>query len=113
MAALAITVADDASPEDQESAAEIGPDLVGAPGPLAHMVRASGFQKVSRFDWTDAFEETCERFVRTRADLEHELRKVEGDETYEREVRKKEGFLDGIRTGLLRRTLVVGEAPLV
>lgn len=110
MATLAITVADDASAADRETAAEVGPDFVGASAPLPDMVRAAGFEVVARLDWTAAFEETGAGILRARADFEDELRHIEGDETYEEEVRKRQAVLHGIRSGLLRRTLVIAAA---
>ncbi len=88
-------------------ASDLGPSEVFSPlTPEEQMMRA-GFEVLETRDVTPTFAATCEAILRARRDLEVELRREEGDEVYDEEMRKKELMLEGIAQGLLRRSLTV------
>ena len=109
LALLTIETAPDLSQRDQTQAASLGPSAVGADAPAHELVRRAGLQVRHVEDLTAAFATTCAAIWEVRRSAERELRAVEGDEVYDIEQAKKEHMLEGIRLGLLRRSLVVAE----
>lgn len=92
---------------DRNRAIELGPSEVIASAPPEELARSAGFVKVMRRDLTAVFQDTCASIVKNWALAEAALREAEGDEFYEEELAKKRGILEGIRSGLLQRSLVV------
>ncbi len=90
-------------------AADLGPSAVHADAPLEELVRSGGFHVRHIEDLTEDFEATTASIWEGRRAAEADLRAAEGDEGYETETGKKARVLEGIRRGLLRRTLVVAE----
>ena len=96
--------------QEVEMAADLGPSAVRADAPLPELVRIAGFRPCHVEDLTTDFEATTESVWEGRCAAETELRAAEGDEAYDAETSKKARVLEGIRRGLLRRTLVVADA---
>lgn len=109
LALLTIETAPDLSQRDQTQAAGLGPSAVGADAPAHELVRRAGLQVRHVQDLTRDFSATCTAIWQERRSAERELRAVEGDEAYDVEQSKKEHMLEGIRLGLLGRSLVVAE----
>lgn len=94
--------------DERRRAAELGPSDVVGPASLEDLTRAAGLSIVALEDVTPTFLATCEAILRARAQHSAALRATEGDETYEEEQGKKESMRQGIRAGLLRRSLIIG-----
>ncbi len=92
---------------DELRAAELGPPEVGASASPTEMACSVGFSIVEDRDVTETFSSTCEAILCSRGELEDELRRAEGDDTFEEEQAKKSHMLTGIGEGLLRRSLVI------
>lgn len=92
-------------------AADLGPSAVHADAPLEELVRSAGFHVRHIEDLTDDFDATTAAIWEERRASEADLRAAEGDEGYETETGKKARVLEGIRRGMLCRTLVVAEKP--
>jgi len=69
------------------------------------------FSEVEQIDVTDTFLSTCSSLIRVRERCESELRLAEGDVEFEEQQEKKRGLVEGITTGVLRRSLLVGIKP--
>ena len=110
LAVLVIETVPGLREEDVELAADLGPSAVRADAPLPELVRIAGFRPCHVEDLTTDFEATTESVWEGRCAAETELRAAEGDEAYDAETSKKARVLEGIRRGLLRRTLVVADA---
>lgn len=94
-----------------ERAFEAGPTSMTSDGALEDLSREAGLIPLSVEDWTSDLGETLERSLEELLVQESELRTGEGDDIFEHEVSKKRRMLEGVRAGLLRRTLVVAAAP--
>jgi hypothetical protein len=108
MAAFVIHTPPGLSRTDLDRAADLGPSLVASDAPLGELLESAGFENVQEYDLTAAFEEACETILHLRDEMEDELRRAEGDPEFEEQCQKKRGLLEGIRLGVLRRTLYVG-----
>jgi len=111
LAVLVIEATPGLGDEQAETAAELGPSSVHADAPLEQLVRSAGFQLCHVEDVTVDFEAITASIRDGRREAEAELREAEGDDGYETETGKKARVLEGIRRGLLRRTLVVARKP--
>jgi hypothetical protein len=78
---------------------------------LEDMTREVGLLPLVVEDWTSELEFTLRCSLQELVAREPELRAGEGDDVFEHEVSKKADLLEGVRAGLLRRTLVVAAAP--
>ena len=94
------------SAEDERRAVELGPAMGASNEPLPDLLRSAGFVEVVEVDRTEAFAQTCASILRIRGELQVGLRSEEGDEAFEEELTKKRNMLEGIQTGLLRRSLL-------
>lgn len=94
-------------PAEERRAAELGPSEVTASDSPEQLTDAAGFSVLRSEDVTGEFLETGEAIVRARERFADELRRSEGPDAYEDEQAEKRGYLQGIREGLLRRSLVV------
>lgn len=110
MAAYVIQTAPGLGASDAERAAELGPSMVESSESVEELMALVGFDDVHVGDVTDALARTCEMILGFRELMAAELRSEEGDTAFEEERAKKEGMLEGVRRGLLRRTLVFGRA---
>ena len=88
-------------------AVEWGPPAVRADALPSDLARAGGFVVSRTEDVTDAFLKTCDRIIDARRSHEAALRDRYGDDAFEEEQTKKQNIREGIRTGLLRRMLLV------
>ena len=61
---------------------------------------------IDQQDVTPRFRETCAALLAARRELEGELRREEGDATYDDELSRKQNMLHGIDDGLLVRSLI-------
>jgi hypothetical protein len=95
------------TPEQEQEAVEAGPISVGAEAPPGEMASEAGFRGVRVVDKTDVFLVTCERVISARLSHEAELREAKGDEVFEEDQDKCEGYRRGILSGLLKRSLVI------
>jgi len=111
LAVLVIEATSGLGEEQAGIAAELGPAAVHADAPLEELVRSAGFHVRHIEDVTDDFEATTASIWDGRRAAKSDLREAEGFEAYETETGKKARLLEGIRRGLLRRTLVVAEKP--
>jgi hypothetical protein len=99
------------SSRDYRRAVELGPSEVGDrqdPVPLHETAR---FSEVERIDVTETFLSTCSSFLEVRERYEDELRLAEGNDEFEEQQEKKRGLVEGITTGVLRRSLLSGTKP--
>lgn len=110
MAAFVIHAPPGLSRADLDRASDLGPSLVASEAPLAELLESAGFDSVEEQDLTAAFKQACETILHLRNEMQEELRGVEGDAEFEEERRKKLALLEGIRLGLLRRSLYIGRA---
>ena len=92
----------------RHEAAELGPSQVVAPASPEDLIRAAGLSIIALEDVTSAFMSTCEAILRARDQHAVALRAAEGDEFFQEEQGKKEAMREGIRAGLLRRSLIIG-----
>jgi hypothetical protein len=111
MAAYVIRTGPDLSASDAALAGELGPSMVGSTEPVEDLMASAGFDDVQARDVTDALARSCETILAFREVMEAELRAEEGDAAFEEERATKEGMLEAVRRGLLRRTLIVGRSP--
>jgi hypothetical protein len=88
-------------------AAEWGPPAVAAEASPPDLARAAGFVVSREVDVTEDFLETCERIIDARLSHEAALRDRYGDDAFEEEQIKKLDIRKAIRSGLLRRMLLV------
>lgn len=103
---LSIHVSPGLTEEHQRRAVELGPAMGASHEPLPDLLQSAGFVEVVEVDRTEAFAQTCETILRIRDELRERLRREEGDEAFEVEVTKKRNMLEGIQSGLLRRSLL-------
>lgn len=92
---------------DIHRATELGPSEVAAPDLPAAQAEANGFKVLIDKDVTTDFAATCDALLQARDDLAAELLQEEGPEVFEEERLKKLHMLEGIRGGLLLRSLLV------
>jgi hypothetical protein len=109
LAALVIEAAPELSYQEEITAVELGPSRVLAEASLVDLVAVAGFEVKRCDDVTEEFRATVAAMRRTLLTGEAELREAEGDAAYEEESGKKARMLEGIDSGLLRRTLVLAE----
>lgn len=95
------------SAADETLAVDLGPSQVLATGSPPELARKVGFVDVQTVDLTQTFLETCKAILKSRSELETNLRAEEGDEAYEEEQVKKSNMAKGIELGLLRRSLIM------
>lgn len=95
------------SAAEEKLAADWGPSQVTATAPPDELLVTAGFSEVEIHDVTGTFLATCRALLRARAEHETELRREEGDATYEEEQEKKRKMARGIEEDLLRRSLIV------
>jgi hypothetical protein len=93
---------------ERRRAAELGPSEVVGPVSPGELTRVADLSIVAIEDVTRTFLATCEAILRAREQHAAALRAAEGDEAYEEEQVKKESMREGIRVGLLRRSLIIG-----
>lgn len=105
---MTLTVPTGLTPEEQAIANEVGAAYTVADPPLVEQMGEAGFTQVIEVDRTAAFLEACEAILRQRAAGRKELVDAEGVEAYDEEVDAKERLRDGIRQGLLTRSLISG-----
>ena len=98
------------TPTEEDEAMELGPIAVGADAPPGEMASEAGFRGVRVVDRTDAFLVTCERVIASHLSYEAELREEKGDEVFEEDQAKSEGYRRGILSGLLKRSLVIARS---
>ena len=96
---------------DVEQATGFGPSMVASSSPLPELMESAGFSEVSVTDVTDAFEAACDAILSFRAGAETDLRAEEGDELFDDQVGKKTRMREGVRLGLLERSMVIGRVP--
>ncbi len=89
----------------------LGPSEVGDRQDPVTLHEAARFSEVDNVDVTDTFLSTCSSFIQVRERYEDELRLAEGDDEYEEQQEKKRGLVEGITTGVLRRSLLGGIKP--
>jgi len=92
-------------------AVELGPSEVGDRQDPVTLHEAARFSEVDNVDVTDTFLSTCSSFIQVRERYEDELRLAEGDDEYKEQQEKKRGLVEGITTGVLRRSLLGGIKP--
>jgi hypothetical protein len=85
----------------------LGPGSMTACGDLSGHVREAGLNVIETEDWTSELEVLLNGLSGALRVREDALRAAEGDAVYEHERSKKEALLEGVREGLLVRTLVV------
>lgn len=93
--------------DDARRAAELGPSEVVAPVSPAEQATAHGFEVLVDRDVTADFQDTCEAILEAWDDLAAELAKELGPAVVEEERLKKLHMIEGIRSGLLARSLLV------
>ena len=111
LAVLVIETMPGLGEEQAAAATDLGPSAVEADDSLEEMARMAGFEVQHVEDVTNEFEATAASIWNAREASESELRAAEGDEDYETEQGKKARMLEGIRRGLLRRTLLIATKP--
>lgn len=97
------------SRNDTRRAAELGPSEVVGPGLPGEQAEAIGFRVLVEEDVTVDFAATCEAILRARDTLAVELLQEEGPDVFEEERLTKFHMAEGIRDGLLARSLLVVE----
>ena len=95
------------SPSEERRAAQLGPSAVTGAAPPEELARSAGFRVTLQEDVTDDFYDTGAAIVRARERLEADLRAAEGHGAYEEEQAKKRRYVQGIREGLLERSLLI------
>ena len=110
MAAFVIHTPPGIDETDMERATGFGPSMVACEMPLGELMRAAGFVDVVLEDVTVSFEASCDAILAFRDEHERQLRVEEGDQLFDDQYRKKRNMREGIRLGLMKRTLVVGTA---
>ena len=99
------------SSRDYRRAVELGPSEVGDHQDPVPLHEAAQFSEVEDVDVTDTFLSTCSSFLHVRERYADELRLAEGNDEYEEEQEKKRGLVEGITSGVLRRSLLAGRKP--
>ena len=73
--------------------------------------KTARFSEVEQIDVTDTFLSTCSSFIQVRERYEDELRLAQGNDEFEEQQETKRGLVEGITTGVLRRSLLSGAKP--
>ena len=107
LAGYVIHTSEGLDPSAQSRAAEWGPpEVLAAQAPDA-MALSAGLTVIAQHDVTEAFQSTCQALLSVTEKFEDELRAEQGEALYDEEQVKKQNMLQGIREGLLRRSLIV------
>ena len=99
------------SSRDYRRAIELGPSEVADPRDPVPLHETARFLEVERVDVTDTLLSTCSSLIQARERYEDELRLAEGDDEFEEQQEKKRGLVEGITSGVLRRSLLAGVKP--
>ena len=111
IAGYTIHVAPGLDPDGARSAAECGPSEVMTDVPYEELFGTAGFRMVLSEDVTTEFEATCRAIFTAREDREAALRTAEGDTLFEEEQENKARLIEGLSTGVLKRSLHVAVKP--
>ena len=91
-----------------DTAVALGPPFVGSRLDPVAAIRKVGFSDVVQVDVTDDFLRLCVAMRDTQLRYETKLRAELGDVPYDDACAKQERHIEGIQTGVLRRSLMVG-----
>ncbi|MEE8587146.1 MAG: hypothetical protein V3T83_20075 [Acidobacteriota bacterium] len=107
LAGYVIHTAEGLDPSAQSRAADWGPPQVLAAQPPDAMALSAGLLIIAQHDVTEAFQSICQELLTVTEKLQDQLRAELGEALYDEEQVKKQNMLQGIREGLLRRSLIV------
>ena len=107
VAGLVIHAAEDLTEAEELRAAELGPSAVSSAMPYAALTREADLQPTLTADVTSAFLTTVRTVLPSREEHRQALFESGGPEAYEEETETLEKLVEGIKTGVLRRSLFV------
>ena len=111
LAYYVIHVTPNLSPRDYRRASKLGPPEVGSQRDSVTLMETAGFVDVVQIDVTEEFLRTCRALQDVSRRYSAQLRQEEGESAFEEEQAKTRCNMEGIETGLLRRSLLVGIKP--
>ena len=111
LAYYVIHVTPNLSPRDYRRASKLGPPEVGSRRDSVTLIETAGFVDVVQIDVTEEFLRTGRAFLDVTQRYSAELRQQDGEAAFEEAQAKTRCNMEGIETGLLRRSLLVGTKP--
>lgn len=105
MAFTVVLTAEGLSPDDAARATAVGPPWVATSGRYPDLISQADFVDIAEIDATAHYRQTAADWLGASIEFAEELRRLLGDQEFERILEERQETLAAIDAGLLRRSI--------